>query len=74
MPDATELAPPQDLTNWRLGNIEETLKAVLGKLDDTAGLADRVKRLEEWQTWALRIVVGAVLAGVLALVVTTTGR
>lgn len=71
MPDASATAPPQDLTNWRLGNIEETLKAVLDKLDDTAGLADRVKRLEDWQTWALRIVVGAVLLGIIALVMNT---
>lgn len=67
MPEASELAPPQDLTNWRLGNIEDSLKAVLAKLEETAGLADRVKRLEDWQTWALRIVVGAVLTGLVLL-------
>jgi hypothetical protein len=70
MPETTtEL--PQDLTSWRLGQIEGTVKDIKALLDGQAGLADRVKRLEEWQTWALRIVVGAVLAGILALVVTT---
>jgi C4-type Zn-finger protein len=69
VPDVVEV--PENLTNWRLGNIEGTLTKVLEKLDAAAGLEERVKRLEEWQTWALRIVVGAVLAGILALVVTT---
>lgn len=71
MPDATDLAPPQDLTNWRLGNIEESLKAVLLKLEGAAGLEDRVKRLEDWQTWALRIVVAAVLVAVIGVVIGT---
>lgn len=68
MPDTTE-APPQDLTTWRLGQIEGTVKDIKNLLDGQAGLADRVKRLEDWQTWALRIVVGAVLLGIIALVV-----
>jgi hypothetical protein len=67
-------SPPQDLTTWRLGEIETSVKAILGKLEEVnaANLADRVKRLEDWQTWALRIVVGAVLLAVLAVVIGTT--
>lgn len=68
MPDVTDVAPPQDLTNWRLGNIEETQKEILKKLDGTVGLEDRMKRLEDWQTWALRIVVGAVLVALVGVV------
>lgn len=71
-------APPQDVTAWRLGKIETALEAVLGKLDDRpdwkdvraieAVLSDRVKRLEDWQTWAGRLVLGAVILAVLGLV------
>lgn len=33
-------------------------------------LEARVASLEDWKTWAMRIVIGAVIAGVLALVLT----
>ena len=58
-------AESESVTGWRLGQIETALAAILGKLDDRPawkdvrtiedGLLERVRRLEEWQTWALRL-------------------
>lgn len=39
--------------------------------DAHKGLAERVEGVEDWQTWALRLVLGVVMVAVLALVVTT---
>ncbi|AYN57566.1 hypothetical protein QEX66_gp18 [Arthrobacter phage Corgi] len=67
----------QDVTAWRLGKIEVALDAVLVKLDDRPDwkdvrniedqLAARITRLEDWQTWAIRIVVGAVLVALVGV-------
>lgn len=80
MTPGTAEVVPQDVTAWRLGKIESSLEAVLGKLDDRpdwkdvrnieAALAERVKRLEDWQTWAARIILGAVLVAVVGLALT----
>lgn len=74
-PEATS----QDVTAWRLGKIEEALVVMLGKLDDRpdwkdvrnieAVLAERVKRLEDWQTWALRLGGPALVAAAIGIVV-----
>lgn len=64
-----------------LARFEKTVTDSLGtigtKLDERpdwkdvrnieGNLLERIKRLEDWQTWALRIVVGAVLVGILGL-------
>ena len=66
----------------RLTNVEAALQTqttLLGKLVASAAaddvrfihIDDRISRLERWQTWALRLVVAAVAAAVLALVVPT---
>lgn len=41
---------------------------------ELATLRARVDALEAWQTWALRIIVAAVITAVLALVVTAGGN
>lgn len=61
-----------------------TLDTVLQKLDNRpdwadvrrieTGLTDRLKKLEDWQTWAGRVILGAVILAVLGVVlVTKTG-
>lgn len=65
--------------------ITGTLGTVLEKLDNRPDWADvrriesrleeRIKRLEDWQTWAARLILGAVILAVLGavLVTRTTG-
>lgn len=66
-----------------LAKFEKTVTEALGtistKLDERpnwtdvraieTGLKERIAKLEDWQTWAMRIVLGAVLVAVLAVVV-----
>ena len=59
-------------------NVTAKLDDVAGKLDNrpswndvrdhTAPLRERIQKLEDWQTWAFRIVLGGVVLAVLALV------
>lgn len=58
-----------------------TLGTVLDKLDNRpdwadvrrieAGLSDRIKKLEDWQAWAGRLIIGAVILAVLGAVLVT---
>ena len=71
----------------RLDRFEKTVTDALGgissKLDDRpdwvdvrkieAGLKESIKRLEDWQAWAVRLVLGAVILAVLGGVVITRG-
>jgi len=61
--------------------VTDSLAVIGSKLDERpdwkdvrsieAQLVERIKRLEEWQTWAVRLVVGAVILAVIALVTTS---
>lgn len=76
---ATEPGGPEAVTAWRLGKIEEGMTAVLSKLDDRpdwkdvrnieGALKEKIQRLEDWQTWALRLGGPAFLGGGVAIVV-----
>lgn len=58
-----------------------TLSDISGKLDTRpdwadvrrieTGLSDRLKKLEDWQTWAGRLILGAVILAVLGAVLIT---
>lgn len=74
------MTPPpeaESVTAWRLGKIETAMDLILGKLDDRpdwkdvrsieARLLERVQKLEDWQTWALRLGGPALIGGVVGM-------
>lgn len=58
--------------------VTDALGTISGKLDDRpdwsdvrgieSNLLDRIKRLEDWQTWAVRLIVSAVVLAALGLI------
>lgn len=47
-------------------DIKSLLEQLVKESGHHADHENRIKTLEEWQTWVIRIVIGAVLTGILA--------
>lgn len=63
-------APPGHLSlDTRLDRIESQLDDIRRNMPTTKGLERRVEKLESWQEWAQRLVVGAVIAALLGMVI-----
>jgi hypothetical protein len=53
----------------RLERIETKLDDVVEKMPTVNDLDRRVAELESWQTWAMRIVIGAVITALIGVVI-----
>lgn len=53
----------------RLERIETKLDNVVDKMPTVNDLDRRVAELESWQTWAMRIVIGAVITALIGVVI-----
>ncbi|MFD2840090.1 hypothetical protein ACFSYH_05845 [Populibacterium corticicola] len=53
----------------RLERIETKLDDVVEKMPTVNDLDRRVAELESWQTWAMRIVIGAVITALVGVVI-----
>lgn len=52
-----------DRPTWRdVNRVEAGLKASIAELDK------RVVKLEDWQTWAIRIILGTIITGIIAAI------